>query len=730
MQNIFEDPTDFYYKTNNIFHQKEISNDQTAINNFTEISKTNNKKVITLLNNLNNIIELTEYEELLKNVYNSFLKFKFSSSEEQHKISIEINKIIIQTEQINNLPDKLILLRKYNIHPFYKYNIIESPFENTNPYLLSMMQSGLFFPKEYYINNKYQNEINKLYKYRKDVLTKLKLTYPKLYNYDIEEICNDIKEIENILAPVLISNEKKRDMTARINKHLFKKISESFIHLDFKNTKFLSEYPETLSINDDSIIVIDNNLNNNKTNEQENINYNELNDIEKIEYDNGEYYWNKINKLFGTYNEKKRRIDNYIKWCIIQTYYTYISYDFRLLKFNFIGKELNGQKEEKSEEERAVLYIIANIPELIGKLFCDNYFTKKHKTLIELIVSYLLRSYENALLYECNWIMESKEEAICKLVMLKKNCKIGYPDESVYKKNYDILLNTVMNKGSKTDYTIFEYTQLFNKWENYIVVNKINSKTTDINEWQMCAVQTNAYYHPLKNEIVFPAGILQLPFFIYLDEQQLKTGITINANENEELYNIFNDRIYLDNNLEQITMATNFGSIGAIIGHEISHCFDDQGSKFDANGKQRQWWSDNVKQEYEKITIQLIEQFNKYETELIIDNKKVNIKLNGNLTLGENIADLFGLTIAIKAYKMYHNEHSELKSFNDGLKELFTSFSNTWRSNELPQKTKNKIITDVHSISKYRVIGTLRNIEIFYEIFNLEKPDKFVDIFL
>ena len=181
-----------------------------------------------------------------------------------------------------------------------------------------------------------------------------------------------------------------------------------------------------------------------------------------------------------------------------------------------------------------------------------------------------------------------------------------------------------------------------------------------------------------------------------------------------------------------ITMATNFGSIGSIIGHEISHGFDDQGSKFDAHGKMKIWWSDKVLENYEKLTDKIVKQYNEYNVELKIDNVVTTYHVNGKLTLGENIADLFGLSISIDAFIKYYTDNKEkfTKTFKECIMELLISFANTWRYIELPERSKSRITSDVHSPPMYRIIGTLQNTPYFYKTFGKEtypisddKPD-------
>jgi predicted metalloendopeptidase len=179
-------------------------------------------------------------------------------------------------------------------------------------------------------------------------------------------------------------------------------------------------------------------------------------------------------------------------------------------------------------------------------------------------------------------------------------------------------------------------------------------------------------------------------------------------------------------------MASNFGSIGSIIGHEISHGFDDQGSKFDAFGKLKKWWSDDVFKKYNDITRKIVDQYSKYNVEIDVDKKsKHTYFVNGNLTLGENIADLFGLSVAIDAFKAYFadNTTSFVKTVDECLLELLFAFGNTWRYIETPENAKGRITDDVHSPPQFRIIGTLHNIKDYYRIFNIPLTNDVINIF-
>lgn len=249
--------------------------------------------------------------------------------------------------------------------------------------------------------------------------------------------------------------------------------------------------------------------------------------------------------------------------------------------------------------------------------------------------------------------------------------KIGYPDKWKDYSGLEIKADDLV--GNYVRYANFEYADMLAKLGQPI----------DRSEWHMTPQTVNAYYNPVMNEIVFPAAILQPPFFNMAADD-----------------------------------AVNYGGIGAVIGHEISHGFDDQGSKYDGDGNLRNWWSDKDREEFQKRGKQLSEQYGKYEA---LPGKFVN----GDLTLGENIGDLGGLTVALRAYQMSLN--GKPAPVIDGLtgeQRFFMGWSQVWRRNYRDEELGRRLLTDNHSPSHFRAMGTPRNIPGFYEAFGVTENDK------
>jgi putative endopeptidase len=720
---------EFYETINKDYLEKSIPNDQNSISNFMDINNENTKKLINLVENIDELRTTDNYNRLIKILYKKKLNF-VNENKTIHNIGI-LKAILNDVMKQKTLINKICKLNEYGLTLFINHGVMENPIKELNqPYILSLFSGGLSFSKEYYFNEKYKSDLNNLFEYRKQVITYLN---GLIVDIDIN-ILDDIRHIETLIAPYILSNVKKRDVKERVNKYTINELQNKMQNIDLLAGNFLKEY--NLQKEGLNVLFCNNIL---KMREFDTLELYYLNISEELknDLDNGDYYWMFINTLFKKYSENDelyvRLIDNYIKWKIISACSGLINEDLRLIKFDFYGKKLSGQNEEKPIKERTISYLITELPELIGKLFCQVYFPQTHLNLMRELITYLLDAYEDAFTNKCNWIIDkdnkSLEEAIKKITKLREiqHQKIGFPDESTYEYKYQKLIQ-ILNKYDYENLSLLEIDLLKTKWSIIIDAEKLQRNVKDNTEWEMCPVMVNAYYHPLKNEIVFPAGILQNPFFFYMD---YKDNIDILNNDVLQDYiRLSNEENNLFKSLKTISMASNFGSIGVIIGHEISHGFDDQGSKFDSNGNMRIWWSEEVKNKYNEITKKLVNQFNEYYLE--IDGEQY--KVNGELTLGENIADLFGLTISIMAFKKYFNDHKinnklNNKTYNECLFELISALAVTWRYKETKQRTKQKIAIDVHSPAKFRVLGSLKNIPEFYELFNLEMPENLIKIF-
>ena len=336
--------------------------------------------------------------------------------------------------------------------------------------------------------------------------------------------------------------------------------------------------------------------------------------------------------------------------------------------FDFYSKQLNGQKKQREDWKRGVSVVNNNLGEVIGKLYVARHFTPEAKTRMAELVANLSAAYGESI-DDLAWMSaKTKKAAHAKLALF--DAKIGYPDKW---QDYSTLnINKADLIGNVQRSLSFSHNKEVAKLGGPI----------DNKEWGMTPQTVNAYYNPPKNEIVFPAAILQPPFF-----------------------NLAADD------------AVNYGGIGAVIGHEMGHAFDDQGSKYDGKGNLRNWWTKKDAAQFKKRTDALVAQYSNYA---VFDD----LNVNGKLTLGENIGDLSGVTIAYKAYKTSLN--GKPAPIIDGLtgdQRFFMGFAQVWSSKVVEKAMRNRVATDPHSPGEFRALGTLSNVPEFYKAFDVKEGD-------
>ena len=365
----------------------------------------------------------------------------------------------------------------------------------------------------------------------------------------------------------------------------------------------------------------------------------------------------------------------YLKWQVINNTAPALSKAFVDEGFAFKGKMLNGIQENRPRWKRGVSAVIGEGPvnvslgEAVGKIYAEKNFPPEAKARMVTLVGNLMKAYEGSI-NALTWMSaETKKKAQEKLG--KITVKIGYPDKWRDYSKLEIKRGDLI--GNLNRAAAFDYQR---------EVDKLG-KPIDRTEWGMTPETVNAYYNPQKNEIVFPAAILQPPFF--------------------------------DKNAED---AVNYGGIGAVIGHEISHGFDDEGSQFDGDGNLKSWWTKDDRKKFDALTGALAKQYDAYEP-------VKGYHLNGKFTLGENIADLGGLTIAAKAYQLAlgGKPAPELDGFS-GEQRLFMGWAQVWRRKYREENLINRVKTDPHSPSEFRANGTPLNVPSFYAAFGIKPTDK------
>lgn len=359
----------------------------------------------------------------------------------------------------------------------------------------------------------------------------------------------------------------------------------------------------------------------------------------------------------------------YLHWQLINATAPYLSSGLVKQDFAFNETILKGTTTMKPRWKRALDNTDGSLGEPLGKLFVEKYFNTEAKLKINALVDNLTAAYRDRI-KALSWMSEpTKKQALTKLDKIIR--KLGYPDKWKDYSSLQILDDSYcMNVLRSHEFDFKE------------MIAKIG-KPVDKTEWGMSTPTVNAYYNPSINEIVFPAGIMQPPFF--------------DANADD---------------------AANYGGIGAIIGHELTHGFDDQGSQFDGEGNMKNWWTKEDSTQFASRTGKLVKQFNNY---VAIDT----LRVNGMLTLGENIADLGGLTMAYYAYKKSLNgKPSPVINGLTGEQRLFISWAQGWKNNIKPEALKQRLATDPHSPAKFRILGPMSNMPEFYKEFNVSSKNK------
>jgi putative endopeptidase len=358
----------------------------------------------------------------------------------------------------------------------------------------------------------------------------------------------------------------------------------------------------------------------------------------------------------------------YLKWHSLNTMAPYLTNDFATASFNFYGKELSGKQEMEPRWKRAVNSCDEALGMALGQAYVKEYFPPEAKTRMLILVENLRSSLQERI-GKLEWMSDTtKVKAIEKLQAMK--LKIGYPD--VWRDYSGLEISGNSYAGDMLAAARFN--------TNYML-SKIN-KAADPEEWGMTPQTVNAYYNPSKNEIVFPAGILQPPFF-YLDADD----------------------------------AVNYGAIGMVIGHEMTHGFDDQGRLYDKVGNLTDWWTEEDARRFNERTEKLVKQYDSY---IVLDS----LHADGRLTLGENIADLGGMYVAITAFgKTEQARKAEQIGGFTPIQRFYLAYAHVWAQNIRDKEILRRTKEDVHSLGIFRVTGPLKNMPQFYEAFGIKEGD-------
>lgn len=383
-------------------------------------------------------------------------------------------------------------------------------------------------------------------------------------------------------------------------------------------------------------------------------------------------YIKALNEILTTKNIAD--VKAYLKWTLVNGHASHLSTDMETANWEFYSKTLEGAKEQRPVEERALAVVTGTVGEALGQLYVEKKFPAEAKAKAQAMIKNVLSAFGERI-KALPWMAEeTKKGALEKLN--STTVKIGYPDK--WKDYSKMEVKSAANGGN-----YFENMKNVDKWE---VAKNIADYGTPVDKtrWGMAPQTVNAYFNPLYNEIVFPAAILQPPFYDYKADE-----------------------------------AINYGGIGAVIGHEISHSFDDSGARYDKDGNLNNWWTDADLERFTKLGNALADQYSALEPlpEVFVD---------GKFTLGENIGDLGGVNAAYDGLKLYLKENGN-PGLIDGFtpeQRFFISWGTIWRTKARDEAIKNQVKTDPHAPGHYRAYVPLQNVDAFYEAFNIKEGDK------
>ncbi|MBS9773855.1 MAG: M13 family metallopeptidase [Tenacibaculum sp.] len=352
----------------------------------------------------------------------------------------------------------------------------------------------------------------------------------------------------------------------------------------------------------------------------------------------------------------------------------YLTTELEKINWEFYAKTLSGAKEQRPRKERALALVNGVIGEALGKLYVAKRFPPEAKKKAEEMIANVRLGFKKRIA-QLTWMSEeTKKKAVEKLDKL--TVKIAYPDK--WKDYSKLQIKSVKDGG-----VLIENLKSVREWAHHRSISKLG-KPVDKTEWGMSPQTVNAYFSPLNNEIVFPAAILQPPFYNY-----------------------------------QADEAVNYGGIGAVIGHEISHSFDDSGARFDGDGNLNNWWTKEDAEKFAKVGGALIKQ---YDDLVAVDD----VHVNGTFTLGENIGDLGGVQAAYEGLQIFLNKNGRPEKIDGFTPEqrFFLSWATVWRTKSRDQYVRNQVKTDPHAPAPFRGYVPLKNVDAFYKAFDIKEGDK------
>ncbi|KYH03768.1 endothelin-converting protein [Chryseobacterium cucumeris] len=565
----------------------------------------------------------------IQNLYASFMDTNKRNAEGLAPIKADLAKIDA-IKSLGDLQKYLLEATRLGDNSFYGWRV-GADMKNSNMNAVYLGGPDLGLGRDYYqkVNDantktlaEYQTYVGKL--------------FGVLGYKNTTQAAQNVVDFEKQLANYLLTLEQNRDANLRYNPKKVSELSGLVKNVD------LAKYLKDAGVNTDRVII-------------------------------GELkYYQNMDQFITQKNLPL--LKDYLKYHIINGNASNLDDNLEQIRFDFYAKYLQGQKEQRPMNKRGLTLVNGVLGEAFGKLYVDKYFTPEAKKQMETYIDYLLKSFKTHIA-NIDWMSpETKVKAQEKLS--KFTVKIAYPDKW---KDYTQLKVESPKEGA----TLYSNLQNVAAWQYQRSLDKVG-KPVDKTEWGMSPQTVNAYYSGSNNEIVFPAAILQPPF-----------------------YN------------PKADAAVNFGGIGAVIGHEISHGFDDSGSRFDGDGNLNNWWTDADRKNFDAKVGQLAAQYSAYEP---VKGSFVN----GKFTSGENIGDLGGVAVAYDALQMYLKDKGnpgKISGFTQDQR-FFMSWATVWRTKATDQYMINQVKTDPHSPGMFRAFGPLVNQDSFIKAFDIKPGDK------
>lgn len=616
---------DFYRYVNGLWLKKfELPADKSNYGAFTALGEESRERVKGIINQVSKMENVAgSDEQKIADLYKSFMDTTALEEQGLDSIAGELQKI----QDISNKKDLSAYLGYADVYqsaPFGMYVYVDQ--KQSDQYVVYFSQGGLGLPdRDYYTKD--DAKAKKIQQaYIKHIGNMLQLAGIK----NPQKTAQKVYDLEKDLAQNQWTRVENRDSEKTYNKMSFDEFSKNMSSVDWDAwlSNSMIDKPQSIVVNQPT-------------------------------------YFQALNKIIAKYDLNTWK--DYFTWHLISASAPYLSSDFDKENFAFYGTVLSGTTEQEPRWKRGVDLVNGVAGELVGKVYVKQYFPPQAKKRMVKMIENLSQAYGDSI-KELDWMSEpTKLKALDKLA--KFDPKVGYPDKW---RDYSGL--------NVTDGGLVSNMKEATRFLTHRNRSKLG-KPIDRTEWGMNPQTVNAYYNPVKNEIVFPAAILQPPFF------------NLQADE-----------------------AVNYGGIGAVIGHEMGHGFDDQGSKYDGDGNMKNWWTEEDRKKFEQRTAKLIKQ---YDAFTVVDGTHVK----GDFTQGENIGDLSGLTISYKAFKANYKDDKVI----DGLtpdQRFFMGWAQVWMRKYRDAELLKRIDTDPHSPSEFRANGILRNLPEFYQAFDVKEGDK------